>query len=184
MKIIILYLFIVLFSSTLLAQPKYYTKSGSIGFEASVPSFEEVKAKNNTVTSILNINTGEIAALALIKGFRFKVALMEEHFNENYAESAKFPKATFTGKIADFSIDKLTNEPKVFSLNGKLTFHGKTIHVSPEVLISIDENKMYLASNFILNPKEFDINIPKIVRKKVAETVEVTINFVLIPKSE
>lgn len=184
MKKQILYITILLISSFLTAQNKYYTKSGNIDFEASVPSFEEVKAKNNTVTSILNINTGEIAALALIKGFRFKVALMEEHFNENYAESAKFPKATFTGTIDDFSIDNLTNESKIFHLKGKLTFHGKTTHISPEVLISIDENKMYLTSSFRLNPKEFDIYIPKIVRKKVAETIEVTINFVLIPKSE
>ncbi len=95
MKKAITYIFIVLISSTLIAQSKYYTKSGSIDFEASVPSFEEVKAKNNTVTSILNTETGEIAALALVKGFRFKVALMEEHFNENYAETHKFPKATF-----------------------------------------------------------------------------------------
>lgn len=183
MRVLISYLFIVLFSSILLAQTKYYTKSGTINFEASVPSFEEVIAKNNTVSSILNIDTGEIAVLAFVKGFRFKIALMEEHFNENYAESAKFPKATFTGLINDFSFDSLTSKAKFFNLNGDLTFHGKTVHINPEVLISKDNNIIYLASAFRLSPHEFDINLPKIVRKKVAETVEVTINFVLITKS-
>ena len=67
-----------------LSQEKMIDKSGMITFEASVPSFEEVKAINNSVTFVLNPATGEIACLALMKGFRFKVALMEEHFNESY----------------------------------------------------------------------------------------------------
>lgn len=174
---------LILISVVATAQNKYYTKSGKINFEASVPSFEEVKSQNNTVTAILNVSNGEIAALALVKGFRFKVALMEEHFNENYAESAKYPKATFTGEIDDFSVDNLTNEFKTFNLSGKLTFHGKTVHINPKVLISIHENNIDLTSNFTLNPKDFNIKIPKIVRKKVAETVEVTFNFMLIPKN-
>ncbi|MBT8273073.1 MAG: YceI family protein, partial [Bacteroidia bacterium] len=65
------------------AQQKYLTKAGTLSFEASVPSFEEVAAKNEAVTAILNTENGEFAALALVKGFRFKNALMEEHFNEN-----------------------------------------------------------------------------------------------------
>ncbi len=183
MKLIITYLFFICVSNILIAQTKYYTKSGNINFEASVPSFEEVKAKNNTVTSILNINTGEIAALALVKGFRFKVALMEEHFNESFAESFNFPKATFIGKIDDFSMNNLTEEYKPFYLNGELTFHGKTVQINPEAYISLNNNKLYLKSSFILNPEQFDIKIPKIVQKKVAETVEVTFNFMLVPKS-
>ena len=83
---------------TAFSQGKFLTKSGAITFEASVPSFEEVKATNDKVTAIINTETSDIAALALVKGFRFKVALMEEHFNENYAESDKFPKAKILRK--------------------------------------------------------------------------------------
>ena len=69
------------------SQEKYLTKSGVLNFEASVEYFEEIKATNTNVTAILNTSNGQFAALALVKGFRFKNALMEEHFNENYAES-------------------------------------------------------------------------------------------------
>ena len=48
---------------------KYITKTGTLSFEASVPSFEEVKAENESVTAIINTDNGEIAALALVKGF-------------------------------------------------------------------------------------------------------------------
>ena len=65
------------------AQEKLITKSGKITFKASVPSFEEVKATNESSSCVLNTTTGEIASLALMKGFRFKIALMEEHFNGN-----------------------------------------------------------------------------------------------------
>lgn len=182
MKNLITYLIIILFSSTIIGQSKYYTKDGSIIFEASVPSFEEVKAKSNTVSAVLDIDSGDIAALALVKGFRFKVALMEEHFNESFAESDKFPKATFQGKIDDFSFEKLSSNSKIFTLNGNLTFHGKTVAINPKIAISYDKNSIRLTSNFILIPEDFDIKIPSIVRKKVADTVEVTVNFILIQK--
>jgi hypothetical protein len=181
-KIILLFSFILI-SIITIGQNKYYTKSGTIDFEASVPSFEEVVAKNDAVTSILNLETGEIASLALIKGFRFKVALMEEHFNENYAESDKFPKATFSGKITDFSFENLTNAPQKFDLIGTLTFHGKSVEINPEMTISLDDDIVNISTVFIVKPEKFDIKIPKLIRKKVAETVKVTINYALIKKS-
>jgi hypothetical protein len=176
-------LFILLASCTLLGQTNYYTKTGIINFTATVPSFEEVKAKCNTVSSVLEAETGEIAVLLLVKGFRFKVALMEEHFNENYVDSDNFPKATLTGIIKNFSLDILNADPSLFELIGRLTFHGKTVEIKPEVSISMKENKIHLTSFFILKPEDFDIKIPKLIRKKVAETVEVAINFNLSLKS-
>lgn len=184
MKSISLFIgFFLLVSYSLTSQNKYYTKTGKIKFEASVPSFEEVKAENNTTTAILNIETGEIAALSLIKGFRFKVALMEEHFNESYAESTKYPKATFSGKIQNFEAGSLTKTPETFLINGKLTFHGKTVAINTSAIISMNKNEIEFNSEFTAKPEEFDIKLPKVVRYKVAETVDVTIHFKLVPKN-
>ena len=102
----ILTILLVFFTTISFSQEKRITKNGLINFEASVPSFEPVEAKHNNVSAILNIATGDIASLALVKGFRFKIALMEEHFNENYTESTKYPKATFKGKIENFDVSK------------------------------------------------------------------------------
>ena len=96
---------------------KYATKTGSLKFEASVESFEEVAAENKNTSAILESSTGEIAVLTLMKGFRFKIALMEEHFNENYVESDKFPKATFKGKVEDFDASKLSSTAKIFKIS-------------------------------------------------------------------
>ena len=163
------------------AQDKYFTTNGNIIFESSVPSFEEVKATNSKVSAVLQ-SDGSLASLALIKGFRFKIALMEEHFNESYIESQKFPKSYFSGKIKDFSIAKLTSEYQEFELEGKLTIRNISQSISAKCLVKIEGNTVSLKSDFKTKPELYGIEIPSIVRKKIAEYVDVSATFELIKK--
>ncbi|MEH6763960.1 MAG: YceI family protein [Aequorivita antarctica] len=176
-------LYILLFlSATCFGQNKFITKTGSLNFEASVPSFEEVAAKNNSVTVIINAENGEIAALALVKAFRFKNALMEEHFNENYAESDKFPKATFKGKLLAFSFEKLIEVNDLF-IEGELEFHGVSKHFDKiPVTLEYSNDKIILSGNFSAKASDFDIKIPKIVQSKVKDEVQINFNFELLKK--
>nr|WP_294777821.1 YceI family protein [uncultured Flavobacterium sp.] len=161
------------------AQTKMVTKTGKITFEASVPAFEEVKAKNESVTCILNPASGEIASLALMKGFRFKVALMEEHFNENYVESDKYPKATFKGKIENFDLSKLTATAKDYTIKGKLELHGKSKDITVTAKIKKTDNGVEIDANFTVNTDDFDIEIPSVVSKKLTKKVAVNLDFTL-----
>ncbi|MFN0729005.1 YceI family protein [Polaribacter gochangensis] len=170
-----------LLSAISFAQDKYYTKSGTITFESSVPSFEEVKATNNKVTAILK-SDGTIASLALTKGFRFKIALMEEHFNENYIESNTFPKATFSGKIIDFNTNNLSSTDKIFKIKGTLLIRGIKKEVTIDSKIKIVGNSIYLSADFSVTPEDFNIKIPNIVRKKIAKKVDVSFHFELKKK--
>lgn len=180
----LLILFVFLLTYTIHAQDKYLTKSGLLVFEASVPSFEEVKAKNESATVILNTENGEIAALVLVRGFRFKNALMEEHFNENYAETELYPKATFKGVIKDYTSLNLENlvEQKV-SIDGVLDFHGQSKQIS-NILVNItsDTDLITLHGSFIVLASDFQIEIPKIVSNKLSNEVLVTFNFELNKK--
>ena len=160
-------------------QEKKLTKTGTITFEASVPSFEEVKAKNTAVTCILNTTNGEIAALALMKGFRFKIALMEEHFNENYIESSKYPKATFKGKIKNFDVSKVNSTSNDYTINGKLELHGKSKDITTIAKIKKIGNDIEIKTAFSVNASDFDIKIPSVVSKKVAKKVDIDCNFLL-----
>ena len=170
---------VLLFSLMSNAQTKMITKTGKITFEASVPAFEEVKAKNENVTCILNPQTGEIASLALMKSFKFKIALMEEHFNENYIESDKYPKATFRGKIQNFDISKLSATAKEYTIKGKLELHGKSKEISIPAKIKKTTEGIEIISNFEVNTDDFNIEIPSVVSKKVTKKVAVTLNFLL-----
>ena len=179
----ITFLILMLISISAIGQSKYLTKTGLLAFEASVPSFEEVAAKNNSTTAILNTENGDFAALALVKAFRFKNALMEEHFNENYAESDNHPKATFKGNIENFNFDTLNKLDSSFSIDGSLTFHGVTKEIkSISLTIKMVDDKIVLSGSFKVLVSDFDIEIPKIVANKLSDEVSVAFNFELVKK--
>jgi len=158
---------------------KYNTRAGILKFEASVPSFEEVAAENKIASAALDAATGEVAVLAPMKGFRFKVALMEEHFNESYAETGKYPKATFKGKIEGFDVAKLSATPQSFTITGDLTLHGKTKKITDTAKISKSGNTIAMTGDLEVKPGEFDIEIPKVISKKIAEKVNISYNLSL-----
>lgn len=160
---------------------KMMTRTGEIKFEASVPSFEPVAAVNNSVSAIFDESNGELAALALIKSFKFKVPLMEEHFNENYMESSKYPKATFKGKITNFDASKLATSGK-YDLEGDLTIHGVTKKIKTKISLLSKEEKLYINSSFTVKTQDFNIKIPGIVKSKVSEDVNVDVDFILDKK--
>ena len=122
MKKIILLLLLLIHNLTV-AQDDKTTNSGIIHFEASVPLFEEVKATNIKTTCFLNPKTGAITSIALIKDFRFKIPMMEKHFNDYYMESADYPKTSFKGIIEGFNWNIIGTSPKEFKLKGILKMH-------------------------------------------------------------
>lgn len=164
------------------AQEKYLTKTGLLSFEASVASFEEIKATNTNVTSIFNASNGQFAALALVKGFRFKNALMEEHFNESYAESDNYPKAIFKGTLKGYTENNTLNS---YRIEGTLNFHGvtKTLE-NVNVDVKASKSSLNFKGVFKLTPKDFNVEIPKIVSSKIAETVAVIFEFDMKIKSD
>src|SRR5690606_29851446 len=103
---------------------KYLTRSGKVTFFSSTP-LEAIEAFNNEAASVMDAKTGDIVFQVPIRSFKFENALMQEHFNENYLESSKYPKAEFKGKITDinkvnFSKDGTYN----VTSKGNLTIHG------------------------------------------------------------
>jgi len=165
------------FATVTFAQEKMTTKTGKVTFEASVPAFEEVKGTNSSSSCVLVPATGEIASQALIKGFRFKIALMEEHFNENYIQSDKYPKATFRGKIEGFDVNALTATAKDYTIKGKLELHGKSKDISIPAKIRKADGGIEIISNFTVNSDDFDIEIPSVVASKVSKKVNVKTDF-------
>jgi len=164
------------------AQDKYMTRSGNLSFEASVPTFDEVEADNKNVTALLNIKTGDFATLALVKAFKFKIALMEEHFNENYLESDDFPKATFKGQFENFDMAKLNEGEQKHVLNGELTIHGQTKKIKLYPMLSIKDGKITMNTSFKINLEDYGVEIPSIVKGQIAEDVHTVLNFELTAK--
>lgn len=177
----LLHLCLFLAVGTVAAQ-KYYTKTGQTDFKASVAAFEPVEAKSNSTTAVLKVDSGDLAALIFIKSFHFKVALMEEHFNENYMDSDKFPKATFKGKLEGFSMSDLSSTAKEYNLVGTLTVRGQAQEIATTAKVSKNGDKIMVASFLSVKPQDFGIEIPSIVREKIAKEINITMNYELIEK--
>jgi len=171
---------ILIFSMmTVFGQSKYMTKSGSMSFEASQPTFEPIEANHTAVSALLNAETGELAVLALVRGFRFPLALMEEHFNENYIESHQYPKTSFKGSIIDFDQTTLSDQPQTVQLTGELSMHGVTKPVTVSASINQTDDLITLESSFSVKTSEFGIEIPSLVRKQINENVQIQVSLPL-----
>jgi len=160
---------------------KYFTRTGITQFEASEKAFEPVEAINKSTTAIFDANTGQVAAQVFIAAFQFDNALMQEHFNENYMDSHQYPKAIFKGELKDFSKNKLTSDSS-FDLDGTLTIKGIEKEIHTKVYLKEENNRLYVTTNFLVKPEDFDISIPSIVRDKIAKQIQISIAYELIEK--
>lgn len=158
------------------AQETFFTRNATLSFFSSTP-IEDIKAENFGVTAVVNSTTGEIEFSALIKSFNFKKALMQEHFNENYMESEKFPKATFKGKITDMPKLDLTKDGTYqVTTQGNLTMHGVTNVVEVPATLIVAAGKITASSKFKVRPEDYKIEIPSVVREKIAPEIEITVD--------
>jgi len=178
MKKISLTLIIFLMAILAYSQGKYLTKEGEINFYSHT-ALEDITADNKEVASIIDSETGEVIINVRMTAFHFKKRLMEEHFNENYVESEKYPKSTFKGKILNNNaVDYTKMGSYIVEVKGEMTIHGKTNTVNANATIEITDGGLVAKTKFLLNPEDYGIKIPKLVRKNIAENLEISVNMI------
>lgn len=157
---------------------KMITRSGEIKFDATVPgAMDEVIGITKTASAIFDKSTAEIVVLGLVKSFKFKLPLMEEHFNENYLESDKFPKANFKGKVLNFG-----SKSGSYDVEGEMTIHGVTNKVKTKVSIANEGTKLLMSGIFTLKLSDYKIDVPALAKRTLSETAKVSIKLQLEPK--
>ena len=155
---------------------KYISKTGHIWIYSYTP-VEVIEAHNRQVVSILDATTGDLQFTLLVKSFEFKIALMQEHFNENYMESDKIPKSSFKGKISN--LDKIDFKKEGIypaEVSGDLTIHGVTKPVSATGTIEVKGQTLTAKAKFTVSPKDYAIVIPSLVEEKIAKTIDVNVD--------
>jgi len=179
-KLCILILFWGLYTAAF-AQDKYFSKTGHVWFYSKTP-VEVIEAHNNQVASVISTKTGSLAFEIINKSFKFERALMEEHFNENYIESGKFPKSTFSGKFTDFDVTNFSKEGSYkVNVEGDLNIHGVKKHIKTPGTIDIKGGKIYAKSKFIVKPEDYGIEIPGLVRDKIGKNMDITVDIIYSP---
>jgi hypothetical protein len=176
----ILLILITLYSFHAEAQNRYITKNGHIQFFSEAP-LENIEAHNHQVAGILDLSKNEVAISLLIKAFKFDKSLMEEHFNENYLESDKFPKSALVGTL---NLKEAIDPNKIgvypVTIDGKLTLHGVTKAISITGTIEVQKTQLLAKAKFQISIKDYNIDIPTLVIKNIAEVVDVTVELPFI----
>jgi len=184
-KIMIIYLLGMCLTATISpihGQGKFLANKGFIRF-FSHTAIEDITADNNLVASVIDAESGEVAIIVTMINFQFEKKLMQEHFNENYVESEKYPKATFSGKIVNNSeVDYSAKGDYAVRVEGEMTIHGITRKVFEEGQIVVTETgDIVTRTKFMLNPEDYNIKIPRVVRNNIAERLEISVDILHQP---
>ena len=143
-------------------------------------TLEDITAANTKTASIFNTATGDIAFSVPIKEFQFEKSLMQEHFNEKYMESDKYPKSTFQGKILDYNVEAAGVQS--VKAVGKLQIHGVTKDIEVPGTVEKQGDKIVMKSKFIVRLEDYKVKIPQLLWQNIAEQVEVTLDFTFKPQ--
>jgi polyisoprenoid-binding protein YceI len=169
---------LLMISSNVFGQ-KYITKNGNISFFSDA-SAEKIEAVNKQVYAAFDVSTGDLVFKVLMKSFEFEKALMQEHFNENYVESDKYPNATFKGKITNLDeVNFAKNGNYKVMTEGELMIHGVTNKIKCQGMVDIKDGKIFANAKFTIALKDYNIKIPSVVVKNIAENIDITVNIAL-----
>jgi len=160
------------------AQGKYMSKAGYISF-FSASIMEDIEAKNNKVAAVFDLGSGQLAFSVPVREFQFKRTLMQEHFNENYMESEKYPKATFTGQLTNAAqvLKQLPTATQNVEVEGQLMLHGVTHKVAVSGTLQLRDGQLVIFAYFNIAPADYAIDIPLLVREHIAKSVSVRVSM-------
>jgi hypothetical protein len=171
----------LIFFNGLQAQDKFYTKTGKIEFSSKAP-MEDIEAKNKTLAGLLDTKTGMLQFSVLMKGFEFPKALMQEHFNENYVESDKYPRGDFKGTITNNKdINYSVDGTYPAEVTGKLTLHGVTRDLKTKGSVKVENGKIETNATFNVLLSDYQIKIPSVVKEKLSNNIKVVVECKMDP---
>ena len=165
----------LLLAFTGFSQKIFSTKSAAVNFSAS-GGMEEIEAVNNEVDCKLVDKTGQMVFTLLIKGFRFENQLMENHFNEDYMESTKYPKGGFKGLITNIATVNFAKDGTYKAeVDGTLNIHGTNQKIKTTGTITVAAGKITMKSNFKIKLKDYKIS-GSYIGDKIAAEASITVN--------
>lgn len=151
----------------------YSTRTGYISFFSRTP-LEDIAAYNNQVFAVIDVGKKNLAFALLMKGFLFTRQLQQDHFNENYVESDKFPKASFSGSYTG-DLEMAKDGVYAIAVKGSLTIHGITKQVSTSATLEVKQGRLLGLCTFIVKPEDYNITIPSLVRDKIAREMTISV---------
>ena len=181
MKKTIFTLAIAAYSISSVSAQKYFTRSANISFFSDTP-VEKIEATNHQATSVVDLEKSEMVFSVLMKSFEFEKALMQEHFNEKYVESSKYPKAQFKGTYtSETPIDLTKDGDYKVKVSGTMNLHGVDKEVTTTGVFTVKGGALVGKSEFNLKIADYKISVPGVVKEQIAEEVKITVEATYEP---
>jgi polyisoprenoid-binding protein YceI len=156
---------------------RFISERSQVSFYSETP-LENIDARNAETTSLFDVANGQIVFSVPIQSFVFAKSLMQQHFNENYLESEKYPKATFKGTVSGFSLK--AGSQKV-TASGDLLIHGVSRRVTTDGVMEMSDGKIRLLVSFPVKLEDYQVKVPKVVFYKIAQEVMVKMDILYKP---
>ena len=157
----------------------YITNNAKVRLYSEAP-LENIEATSVKGFSVYNTQSADIQFSIPINSFKFKKSLMQEHFNENYMESDKYPFAKFKGKITQ-QIDPGKDGEYNVSATGELDVHGVKRQRTIKGSIRVAKGIITVNSKFDVLCKDHNIKIPQLVFQNIAESIQLTVSAIYNP---
>lgn len=158
----------------------FSTQTGKVGFFSKTP-IEDIDGTSRSVLAVMNTAKNEMAIIITNTTFSFPNKLMEEHFNEKYMQSDKYPTSTFKGKINE-AVDLSKDGEYKVTVTGKLNIHGVELERTISGTITVKNGEIKMVATFPVKNADHKIEIPKLVASKIAESLDVNVDITLLPK--
>jgi len=177
------YLFCILLASSacMLQAQQFMTRSGQVHF-FSETSMENIEAENAQMSGLLDASNGGFAFQVQMRAFHFEKALMEEHFNENYVESEKYPKATFQGTIQGWDDAWKDGEAHDVVASGSFEFHGVKQDRDIAGTLTWNGKGWDIETRFPVALEDHKIEVPAVVKDNIAPVIDVDVKATLDPR--
>jgi polyisoprenoid-binding protein YceI len=166
-------------SSTAKSEPVYSSGESLVTFYSEAP-LEDIEARSTKLRGAITMETGRLLFVVPIKSFEFEKALMQKHFNEQYLESDKYPEARFEGKFNETPV--IVDGSKVIGYEGRMTLHGVSRQVTGEATLTREGDEIHGLSTLKIRLEDYNIKIPRMVIKNIAEVVDVKISLAFHPE--
>lgn len=174
MKHISIILLACLSTLNLAGQTLYASKNAQISLFSTAP-IEDIAAKTSSGNSVYNPATGDLVFSVAINTFKFPKSLMEEHFNSDYLESDKYPRATFKGKVQEHP-DLTKNGTYPITVVGELNVHNVKQNRTIPGTLTVNNGVITMASEFMVKCADHHIDIPRLVFRNIAESIKMNVN--------
>lgn len=156
----------------------FSTRNGKVYFLSDAP-LEMISATSKSLIGVLNIEDRRFSFSIPVNTFEgFNSSLQQTHFNEDYLETDKYPQATFKGKIIEELDLGIAGQYRIRA-KGKLDIHGLDYDRIIRCDVRVEPGQIIVKAVFTVFLDIHDIKIPSIVNQKIAEEIQVELDFIM-----